>query len=110
MDQSACVAAYRCKGNSRGRWEGDTLVVDNVHFNDQAWFDHAGNFHSEQLHVIERYTLLDSDHINYEARIEDPKVFTRPWNISMILYRRKEKNVQLFEYECYGFEFEKYYP
>jgi hypothetical protein len=97
-------------GDSRGHWEGDTLVVDNVHFNDQTWFDHAGNFHSEELHVVERYGLIDKDHINYEVRIEDPKVFTRPWNLSMVLYRRVEKNFQLLEYECYGFDVEKYYP
>jgi len=97
-------------GDSRGHWEGDTLVVDNVHFNDQTWFDRAGNFHSEQLHVVERYTLIDPDHINYQVTVEDPKVFTRPWNLSMILYRRKEKNFQLLEYECYGFDVEKYYP
>jgi hypothetical protein len=97
-------------GDSRGHWEGDTLVVDNVHFNDETWFDRAGNFHSEELHVVERYTLMDPDHINYEVRIEDPKVFTRPWNMSMVLYRHKEKNFQLLEYECYGFDVEKYYP
>lgn len=85
-------------------------MVDNVHFNDQTWFDRAGNFHSEQLHVVERYTLIDPDHINYQVTVEDPKVFTRPWNLSMILYRRKEKNFQLLEYECYGFDVEKYYP
>lgn len=97
-------------GDSRGRWDGDTLVVDNVHFNDQTWFDRVGDFHSDELHVVERYTLVDPDHINYEVRIEDPKVFTRPWNLSMILYRRVEKNFQLLEYECYGFDFEKLYP
>jgi hypothetical protein len=97
-------------GDSRGRWEGDTLVVDNVHFNDRTWFDRAGDFHSEALHVVERYTLAGPDHINYQATIEDPKVFTRPWNINMLLYRRKEKDVQLFDYECYGFDREKYYP
>lgn len=97
-------------GDSRARWEGDSLVVDVVHFNDQTWFDHAGNFHSDALHVVERYTLLDDDHIQYEATIEDPKVFTRPWKMSMVLYRHKEKNFQLLEYECYTFETEKYYP
>ena len=66
-------------GDSRGSWDGDTLVVDVVHFNDQTWFDRAGNHHSEALHVIERYTLIARDHINYEATIEDPKVFTRQW-------------------------------
>ena len=97
-------------GDSRGHWDGDTLVVDNVDFNDQTWFDHAGDFHSEDLHVTERYTLADRDHINYRATIEDPKVFTRPWNIDMVLYRRVEKNFQLLEYECYAFDLEQYYP
>jgi hypothetical protein len=97
-------------GDSRGHWEGDTLVVDNVHFNDQTWFDRAGDFHSEELHVVERYTLTDPDHINYQARIEDPKVFTKPWNINLVLYRRKEKDVQLLEFECYTFDIDKYYP
>jgi hypothetical protein len=97
-------------GDSRGRWEGDTLVVDTTDFNDQTWFDRAGNFHSDALHVTERFTLTDADHIEYQARIEDPKVFTRPWNMNMILYRHKEKDFQLLEYECYGFSLEKYYP
>jgi len=91
-------------GDSRGRWEGDTLVVDVVHFNDQTWFDRAGNFHSEALHLIERYTLIGPDHINYEVTVEDPKVFTRPWTMRMILYRRKEPNAQLLEHECYAFD------
>ena len=97
-------------GDSRGRWEGDTLVVDVVHFNDQTWFDRAGNFHSTALHLVERFTLLDADHIQYDVRVEDPKVFTRPWDMSMVLYRRRERNVQLFDYECYGFDWEKTYP
>jgi hypothetical protein len=97
-------------GDSRGEWQGDTLAVDVIHFNDQTWFDRAGNFHSEELHVVERYTLTDADHIRYEATIADPKVFTRPWKMSMILYRHKEPNIQLLEHECYGFEYEKYYP
>ena len=87
-------------GDSRGRWEGDTLVVDVKNFNDQTWFDHAGNFHSDALHVVERYTLADPDHILYEATIEDPKVFTRPWKMSMPLYRRVDKNAKILEYEC----------
>ena len=97
-------------GDSRGRWEGDTLVVDVIHFNDATWFDRAGNFHSDALHLVERYTLTDPDHMTYAVTVEDPKVFTRPWNMSMILYRHKEKNFRLFEYECYGFDFEKLYP
>jgi len=91
-------------GDSRAHWEGDTLVVDVRNFNDQTWFDRAGNFHSDALHVVERYTRTGPDHMTYEATIEDPKVFTRPWKISMPLYRRQEKNVQLLEYECYAYE------
>ena len=97
-------------GDSRGRWEGDTLAVDVVHFTPNTWFDRTGNFHSEALHVVERYTLADADTINYEVTIEDPKVFTRPWKIRMLLYRRKELNIQLLDYDCYAFEWEKYYP
>jgi hypothetical protein len=87
-------------GTANGRWDGDTLVVDNKGFADGTWFDRAGNFHSDQLHVVERFTLLDPDHIQYEATIEDPQVFTRPWKISMPLYRRIEKNVQLTDFKC----------
>jgi len=94
-------------GDSRGRWEGDTLVVDVVHFLDQTWFDRAGNFHSEELHVVERYTPAGPDHIQYEVTIEDPKVFTRPWKMSMPLYRRKDPRVQLLEYECYTYAYEE---
>ena len=91
-------------GDSRGRWEGDTLVVDVVHFNSETWFDRAGNFHSEQLHLVERLTPLDRDHLTYDVTVEDPKVFTRPWRMSMVLYRHREPNVQLLEYECYAFD------
>ena len=97
-------------GDSRARWEGDALVVDVVHFNDQTWFDHAGNFHSDALHLVERFTYLDADHVQYDVRVEDPKVFTRPWEMRVILYRRKEANAQLYDYECYAFDYEKYYP
>jgi hypothetical protein len=90
-------------GWSRGRWDGETLVVDVTGLNDQTWFDRAGNFHSEALHVVERYTRTGPDHLLYEATIEDPKVFTRPWKISMPLYRRVEKNAQLLEYKCVEF-------
>jgi hypothetical protein len=90
-------------GDSRGRWEGDTLVVDVTSFNDQTWFDRAGNFHSDALHVVERFTLRSPDVIWYEATIEDPNVFTRPWRIAMPLYRRLEPNMQLLEYRCTEF-------
>ena len=87
-------------GDSRGRWEGDTLIIDVTDFNDQTWFDMAGNFHSDALHVVGRYMPMDPDHMHYEATIEDPKVFTRPWKMSMIIYRRLEKGLQLFDYDC----------
>jgi hypothetical protein len=90
-------------GQSVGHWEGDTLVVDVTGFNDQTWFDRAGNYHSDALHVVERYTRTSPDVIRYEATIEDPKVFTRPWKISMPLYRRQEKNAQLLDFKCVEF-------
>jgi len=91
-------------GDSRARWDGDTLVTDVVHFNDQTWFDRAGNFHSEQMHLVERFTLLDRNYIRYEATVEDPKVFSRPWKMAMPLYRRVESNVQILDYVCQSFE------
>ncbi len=90
-------------GHSTGRWEGDTLVVDVTSFNDQTWFDRAGNFHSDALQVVERYTPIGPDHIDYEATITDPEVFTEPWTIRMPLYRRVEDNLQLVEYKCVEF-------
>lgn len=87
-------------GDGRGRWEGDTLVVDTVSLGDQTWFDQAGNFHSDALRVLERFSPMDSSHITYEVTLEDAKVFTRPWKMSMIMYRRLEKNLELLDYEC----------
>ena len=96
-------------GHSVGRWEGNTLVVDVTSFNDQTWFDRAGNFHSDALHVVERYTPMGADALQYEATIEDPKVFTRPWKMSMPLYRRLEKNAQILEFRCIEFSEELLY-
>jgi hypothetical protein len=96
-------------GWSRGRWDGETLVVDVTDLNDQTWFDRAGNFHSDALHVVERYTRIKPDVLMYEATIEDPKVFTRPWKISMPLYRRLEKNAKVMEYKCVEFAEELLY-
>ena len=90
-------------GQSVGRWEGETLVVDVTGMNDQTWFDRAGNYHSEALHVVERYTRTSPDVISYEATIEDPKVFSHPWKISMPLYRRQEKNAQILDFKCAEF-------
>jgi hypothetical protein len=90
-------------GQSVGRWEGDTFVVTVTGFNGQAWLDRAGNFASESLRVVERYTRTGPDHLMYEATIEDPKVYTRPWKISMPLYRRVETNARLHEFKCVEF-------
>jgi hypothetical protein len=92
-----------------GRWENDTLVVDVSSFNDKTWFDRAGNFHSEDLHVTERYTPAGPDVLAYEATIEDPKVFTRPWKIAFPLYRRLDKNAQFLEFKCVPFSEELVY-
>ena len=96
-------------GLSHGRWEGDVFVVETSGFNDQSWFDRAGNHHSEQMKVTERYTMTDADHINYEATITDPVTFTRPWKMSMPLYRRVEKNAQLGQFKCVEFVTELMY-
>jgi hypothetical protein len=87
-------------GQSVARWDKDTLVVDVTNLSDQTWFDRAGNFHSDALHVVERYTRTSPDVIAYEATIEDSKTFTRPWKMSMALYRRQEKNAQLLDFKC----------
>ena len=96
-------------GWSRGRWDGDTLVIDVTGQRKETWFDRAGNYHSDALRVTERYTLVSPYHIMYEATIEDPQTYTRPWKISFPLYRRMEKNVQLLEYKCQPFAEELLY-
>jgi hypothetical protein len=88
-------------GQSVGHWEGETLVVDVRGMNDQTWFDRAGNFHSDALHVVERYTRTSPDVISYEATVEDPNVFTRPWKIRMPLYRRQD--TQILDFKCVEF-------
>ena len=90
-------------GWSIGHWEGDTLVVEVTDQRDQTWFDRSGNFHSDALKVVERYTPVTPYHLMYEATIEDSKVFTRPWKISMPLYRNMERNAQLLEFKCVEF-------
>ncbi len=96
-------------GWSRGRWEGDTLVIDVTAFNGESWFDRAGNYQTASLHVVERYTPVSRDVLQYEATIEDPQLYTRPWKISMPLYRRLEQNAQLVEYKCVEFAEELMY-
>jgi hypothetical protein len=86
-------------GDSRGHWDGDTLVVDVANINDKTWFDMAGDFHSDALHVVERYHMTGKDTIEYEATIEDSKVFTKPWTIKFDLKRRTDRD-RLYEYVC----------
>ncbi len=85
-------------GDSIGHWEGDTLVVDVTAFNDKTWLIGAGTFHSDALHVVERYKMTDRDRIEYEATMEDPKVLTKPWIYRTTLMRRE--GTRLREYEC----------
>ncbi len=103
MDDHTEAPADSWMGWSNGRWEGETLVVETSGFNGMTWFDRAGNFHSEALRVVERFTAMSPDHLLYEATIEDPKTFTRPWKIGMPLYRRLERNAQLMEFRCVEF-------
>jgi hypothetical protein len=87
-------------GDSRGHWDGDTLVVDVTDLGDQTWLDEAGNFHSDQLHVVERYTLIGPDTMRYEARLEDPKIYAKPWTIRLLLHRDKRPGARITEDEC----------
>jgi hypothetical protein len=98
-------------GWANGRWEGNTLVIENTAFIEPptlrpgeppigGWLDRTGNFHSPALHVVERYTPTDATHLMYEATLEDPKVYTRPWKITMPLYKHVEKDAQLLEFKC----------
>jgi hypothetical protein len=96
-------------GDARGRWEGDTLVVDVTGLNEYTWFDRAGNFHSDAMHVTERWTPSGPNYLLYEATIDDPKVFTRPWKMSFPIYRRIEPNLQLIEFNCVTFVEEMMY-
>jgi hypothetical protein len=88
-------------GDSRGHWEGNTLVVDVTNSNDKTWWDVVGSFHSDALHIVERFTFANADRINYEATFEDPKVFTRPFKMSLLLERNKEQDYQLIEFACH---------
>jgi hypothetical protein len=100
MEKPTEAPADSWMGWSNGHWEGDTLVVVVTDLNEQTWLDRAGDFHSNAIKVTERYTPRSADTLMYEATIEDSKTFSRPWKISMPLYRHTEKNFQLYEYEC----------
>lgn len=86
-------------GDSRGHWEGDTLVVNVTDHNDKTWFDMAGNFHSEAMQLVERLTMRDANTIDYQVTVTDPKVFTRPWTMKMALYRNTGMS-RVLEYDC----------
>jgi len=90
-------------GQSVGHWEGDTFVVVANGFNDQSWLDRAGNFHSWQMTVTERYTMTDATHIQYQATIEDPETYTEPWSISMPLYKHVDPRARLGQFKCVEF-------
>jgi len=89
------------QGNSRGHWDGNTLVIDVANTNGLAWLDNAGNFVSDALHVVERLTMIDRDTIHYEARLDDPKVYTRPWTMVSALIRNKDATFEIWEQACH---------
>jgi hypothetical protein len=88
-------------GDSRGRWEGNTLVIDVSNNSAMTWFDRAGNYHSDALHVVERWTPVSRDRINYEATMTDPKAYSRPWTIAFYFARNNNKGFELLEEACY---------
>jgi hypothetical protein len=88
-------------GDSRGRWENNTLVVDVTNHNAKTWFDQEGNFHSSDAHMVERFTLIDPNTIHYQVRIEDPRVYERPWTMAFPLRRNTEKGFRLIEEACH---------
>ena len=96
-------------GWSNGKWEGETLVIDVTGMNDSTWLDRAGDFHSDALHVVERYTPISAGVLNYEATLEDVNVFSKPWKISMPLYRHAGKNARRMEFKCAEFAEEMLY-
>jgi len=87
-------------GFSVGHWEGNTLVVNTDHFNDRTWFSRAGDFHSDALKLVERFTPMNPYALRYEVTVEDANVFTKPWKMSMVLYRQIDPNARLMEYKC----------
>jgi len=87
-------------GDTRYHWEGDTLVADVAALTDQVWFDQAGNYHSTGVHVVERYRMTGPDTLEYEALIEDPAVYSRPWTLRTVLHRVRERGARIVEDEC----------
>ncbi len=91
-------------GDSRGHWDGDTLVVDSIDFLPDTWLDKAGNHHSNALHVVERFTRTGPNTLTYEATLTDEKTYTQPWTMRLLFYRHQEPNFRLLEYECNAYE------
>jgi hypothetical protein len=103
MNDKSEPAVDTWMGKSMGAWDGKVLVVTTIGQNEKTWLDRAGDFHSSDLKVTERFTLLDPDHIRYEATLDDPKTYSKPWTIEMPLYRLIDENVQLLEHKCVPF-------
>ncbi|MES2698554.1 MAG: hypothetical protein V4647_02940 [Pseudomonadota bacterium] len=97
-------------GDSRGSWEGDTLVVDVTDFGPENWLDRSGNYHSEQLHVVERWRFVDANTIAYSATLEDPQVYSQPWTIEVLLHRRRDPDLRLIEDYCFTLRYDDFYP
>jgi hypothetical protein len=97
-------------GDSRATWDGDTLVVDVTDFNEETWLDRAGDYHSEQLHVVERWSFVDKDTVSYAATVEDPKVYSKPWTVNVLLHRRRDRDFQLIEDYCFTLQYGQFYP
>jgi hypothetical protein len=109
MDSKEKSPAQAWMGWSVGHWDGESLVIEVTDHVPDTWFDRSGNWHSDALKVTERYTAIDANTLDYEATIEDPNVFSKPWKIKMPLYRRREPNAQLLEYKCVPFAEELMY-
>jgi hypothetical protein len=109
MDKPTEAPVDSWMGWSNGKWEGDTLVVDVRSLNGKAWLSRAGDPMTDNAHIVERYTMIDDSHINYEATVEDNKLYSRPWKISMPLYKRVERNAQILEFKCVEFSEEMLY-
>jgi len=89
------------QGDSIGHWEGNTLVVDSTNFNGRTWLDMAGNFTTDSLHVVERYTPVDQNTIQYEATMEDPTIYTKPWKMTFALRRNTQQGYYILEFACH---------
>jgi len=109
MDEAETALVPTWMGTSNGHWDGDTLVIEVTGNNELAWYDRAGNYRSTSAKVTERYTKVSDDRIDYEATIEDPELYSRPWTIRLPLYRRAEEGAQMLEFKCVPFAEELIY-